>query len=446
MNIPNSAENSATIDIAPVVAGHNKYLEDQTAAVRAKTIPWEGYQKAGLITEDELAQIRLGEKADSSANFKEIGAKYSLLLLNLLQKLSRNDTIHNILVAFEDKILGFSGRDVLLSLIDSSLLFGTFLNLLKKDDEYIQLKSAKIFAILAMERDPSLHPIDASSFFTWFSVKITDSNPNVVDIVIQIMQTILAIPSYRLPFYETPNGMTGLIEAIKASSNAQMQYQGIYCLWTLTFVQEISADMQRTYEIIPLFIDIAKAAIKEKVIRVIFATVKNMLILAPQENIIPMLGNKLLNLCETLSSRKWTDSEITDDLSYIKEELAKNINSLSTFDEYASEVRSGKLDWSPSHLSEQFWKQNAARLGEKDFEIVRILGRLLTSAGSSNLVLAVAAHDIGQYVKYVPAGKKFVQENGTKAQIMQLMTHENSDVRYQALLAVQKLMANSWIS
>ncbi|KAJ3357134.1 H(+)-transporting V1 sector ATPase subunit H [Entophlyctis luteolus] len=204
--------------------------------------------------------------------------------------------------------------------------------------------------------------------------------------------------------------------------------------------------MQRTYEIIPLFIDIAKAAIKEKVIRVIFATVKNMLILAPQENIIPMLGNKLLNLCETLSSRKWTDSEITDDLSYIKEELAKNINSLSTFDEYASEVRSGKLDWSPSHLSEQFWKQNAARLGEKDFEIVRILGRLLTSAGSSNLVLAVAAHDIGQYVKYVPAGKKFVQENGTKAQIMQLMTHENSDVRYQALLAVQKLMANSWIS
>ncbi|KAJ3393328.1 H(+)-transporting V1 sector ATPase subunit H [Entophlyctis sp. JEL0112] len=432
MNIADK-ENSATIDIAPVVAGHNKYLEDQTAAVRAKAIPWEasadirwfaesnycffqGYQKAGLITEDELSQIRLGEKADPSANFKEIGAKYALLLLSLLQKLSRNDTIHNILVSFEDKILGFTDRDDILSQLDSSLLFGTFLNLLKKDDEYIQLKSAKIFAVLAMERDPSLQPVDASSLFAWFSVKVMDSNSNVLDIVIQIMQTTLAIPSYRLPFYETPNAMTGyslevlfifspefsLIEAIKASSNAQMQYQGIYCLWTLTFVHEVSADIQRTYEIIPLFIDIAKAAIKEKVVRVIFATVKNMLILAPQENIIPMLGNKLLNLCETLSARKWTDTEITDDLSYIKEELAKNINSLSTFDEYASEVRSGKLDWSPSHLR--------------------------------------------QYVKYVPAGKKFVQENGTKAQIMQLMTHENSDVRYQALLAVQKLMANAWIS
>ncbi|KAJ3203045.1 H(+)-transporting V1 sector ATPase subunit H, partial [Entophlyctis luteolus] len=367
MNIADK-ENSATIDIAPVVAGHNKYLEDQTAAVRAKAIPWEasadirwfaesnycffqGYQKAGLITEDELSQIRLGEKADPSANFKEIGAKYALLLLSLLQKLSRNDTIHNILVSFEDKILGFTDRDDILSQLDSSLLFGTFLNLLKKDDEYIQLKSAKIFAVLAMERDPSLQPVDASSLFAWFSVKVMDSNSNVLDIVIQIMQTTLAIPSYRLPFYETPNAMTGsslevlfifspefsLIEAIKASSNAQMQYQGIYCLWTLTFVHEVSADIQRTYEIIPLFIDIAKAAIKEKVVRVIFATVKNMLILAPQENIIPMLGNKLLNLCETLSARKWTDTEITDDLSYIKEELAKNINSLSTFDEYASE-------------------------------------------------------------------------------------------------------------
>ena len=43
----------------------------------------------------------------------------------------------------------------------------------------------------------------------------------------------------------------------------------------------------------------------------------------------------------------------------------------STFDEYASEVRSGKLEWSPPHLSEQFWKQNAGRLNEKDFELLR---------------------------------------------------------------------------
>lgn len=92
---------------------------------------------------------------------------------------------------------------------------------------------------------------------------------------------------------------------------------------------------------------------------------------APEANLLPMLGAKLLNVCETLLSRKWADAEIAEDMTYIKEELSKHVQFLSTFDEYASEVRSGKLDWSPPHLSENFWKQNAQRLNEKDHELLR---------------------------------------------------------------------------
>ena len=84
-----------------------------------------------------------------------------------------------------------------------------------------------------------------------------------------------------------------------------------------------------------------------------------------------MLGNKLLGVCETLSSRKWSDPEISEDLEYIKEELSKVVVTLSSFDEYASEVKSGNLEWSPPHLSEQFWKQNASKLSEHDYELVR---------------------------------------------------------------------------
>jgi V-type H+-transporting ATPase subunit H len=98
---------------------------------------------------------------------------------------------------------------------------------------------------------------------------------------------------------------------------------------------------------------------------------KNMLSKAPQENLVSMLGNKLLTVCEVLLTRKWTDTEIADDLEYIKDELSKVVVTLSTFDEYASEVKSGKLDWSPPHLSEQFWKQNASKLSDKDYELVR---------------------------------------------------------------------------
>lgn len=53
-----------------------------------------------------------------------------------------------------------------------------------------------------------------------------------------------------------------------------------------------------------------------------------MLSKAPQENMVPMIGNKLLNVCETLAGRKWSDDDILEDLQYLKEELAKTVANL----------------------------------------------------------------------------------------------------------------------
>lgn len=77
------------------------------------------------------------------------------------------------------------------------------------------------------------------------------------------------------------------------------------------------------------------------------------------------------------------------------------------------------------------------------------------------LVLCVAAHDIGEYVRHYPHGKKFVKsfENEIfmeiflfraidkldgKVIIMRLLEHPDSNVRYQGLLCVQKLMVHNW--
>ena len=43
----------------------------------------------------------------------------------------------------------------------------------------------------------------------------------------------------------------------------------------------------------------------------------------------------------------------------------------SSFDEYASEVRSGRLEWSPVHKSEKFWRENNTRLNEKNYELLK---------------------------------------------------------------------------
>lgn len=91
----------------------------------------------------------------------------------------------------------------------------------------------------------------------------------------------------------------------------------------------------------------------------------------------------------------------------------------------------------------------------------------LLRSSQDPIVLAVAAHDLGQYVKYYERGKKFVflssyalsldpsnsltpvttrivTDLGAKTRAMELMSHGSQEVRYQALLSVQRLVSHPW--
>lgn len=43
----------------------------------------------------------------------------------------------------------------------------------------------------------------------------------------------------------------------------------------------------------------------------------------------------------------------------------------SSFDEYVTEVKSGRLEWSPVHKEIRFWRENAPRLNEGNYELLR---------------------------------------------------------------------------
>ena len=53
---------------------------------------------------------------------------------------------------------------------------------------------------------------------------------------------------------------------------------------------------------------------------------------------------------------------------------------------------------------------------------------------------------IGLRYLYVSSSSfcRYIQELGTKQQLMELMTHSDPDVRYNALMAVQQYMSNAW--
>ncbi len=189
-----------------------------------------------------------------------------------------------------------------------------------------------------------------------------------------------------------------------------------------------------------------------------------------KENCVAMVQAKVLKQLSILQQHKFDDEDIMADIEFLNEKLLASIQDLSSFDEYSTEVKSGRLEWSPVHKSERFWRENAPRLIEKNYELLKMLVHLLETSRDT-LVLAVASYDIGEFVRHYPRGKRYfnyenhsglkdfyssamilffcahrsiIEQLGGKQMVMQLLAHEDPNVRYEALLAVQKLMVHNW--
>ncbi|KAI9019815.1 ATPase, V1 complex, subunit H [Hyaloraphidium curvatum] len=427
-------------DLSFIVGSHNQFLDGTAAAVRATPAPWQGYANAGLISaaEADVVKAYVAPAPPSPA--------VASALLGILGKVARTDTQQYILVTLDDILSSnVTAANLFADLgsSDASLPYGPLLKALGSADEFTQVEAAKVASAI-ISYSSTVPAVDLAPLYDWLAFNVKSPNPQIQDLAVQFAGLVLAPVPIRATVYKHATLVPALLDVLRTGSpNAQMQYQICYCFWLLSFVPEVAADMQPRLGLIPIFTDVAKAALKEKVVRVVLATFKNMVVRAPSATILPMIGAKVLPFLDNLSARKWTDPEIVEDIDFLKSELAKNVANLTTWDEYEAEVKSGKLDWSPTHQSDAFWKINGSKLSEKDSEIVRILAKLLATSTDPQ-TLAVAANDIGQYVKYYPQGKKLVQEIGAKTRIMELMTSDNPDVRYQALLAVQKFMVNAW--
>merc|ERR1740121_1552109 len=95
-----------------------------------------------------------------------------------------------------------------------------------------------------------------------------------------------------------------------------------------------------------------------------------------------------------------------------------------------------------------FWAENVLKFESNDFRPLKLLAALLRD-GVDNTTLAVACHDVGEFVALHALGKKKAADLGVKERVMQLMGGESSDpgqreVRREALLCCQKIMLNKW--
>ena len=116
---------------------------------------------------------------------------------------------------------------------------------------------------------------------------------------------------------------------------------------------------------------------------------------------------------------------------------------MSSFDVYKKELASGKLEWSPSHKSENFWKDNHKAFEAENCAAIKTLVALLVPESDAQ-TLAVACHDIGEFVKHHPEGRRLMTQFGAKLAVMSILKHSDPEVQKHALTAVQRLMVINW--
>ncbi|KAF8064414.1 armadillo-type protein [Lyophyllum atratum] len=428
----------------------NTYLGEVSSKIRSKPMPWEGYHRAGLITSEELALIK---KVDRRPRFsvKAIllsdGHTYARLYISLLDRLQRLDAIQYLLVHIWDALTEIGHEERISMFLKTSdanpdYPFLPLLRALDTQDEFVQLKATLILTILTSSNLTPVSSQQFESFLKNLATLVQGTSQNGRDVAVQCLEVLLTPRDWRQAVWAVPSIVAALLEILQNKPRPQMSYQVVMCFWLLSFEQNVAEELNKKYDAVPLFINVAQAA-REKVLRVVVATFRNLVAKAPVITIPDMLDAQLLPFLKNLSTRKWQDDDVLEDVQFLRDELNADSQILATYDKYTSKLSSGHPLWMSGRESERFWSTNAERLNDNNCEQLKTLLGLLKDS-TDPLVLAIAAHDVGQYVKYCDKGKKLMTDLGGKERVMELMTHEDSDVRYHAMISVQQLASQSW--
>lgn len=225
----------------------------------------------------------------------------------------------------------------------------------------------------------------------------------------------------------------------------QLMYHILLVIWQLSFEGELVGDgLEEDEEVVPLYVQLLRMSPKEKTTRLLLGTLHN-LISANKKTLIPVATTaRLPALIGNLATRHLSDEDAIEDLEALDKMLDEYTKGQTTFDEYADELQSGHLRWSPPHKNAQFWRENARKVMQ-DKELPKKLAEITQKKWESDKkVLAIACNDIGNLVREVPEHRTTLEKLGLKARVMELMQDPDEQVRWESLRAVGEWMRYSF--
>ncbi|XP_057513409.1 V-type proton ATPase subunit H-like isoform X1 [Actinidia eriantha] len=439
-----------------------EHAELTTEQVLRRDIPWETYMTTKLITGTGLQLLRRYDnrsESDRAALLDDDGLAYVRVFVSILCDIFKEETVEYVLALIDEMLTANPKRARLFH--DKSLAsedtFGPFLRLLWKGNWFIQEKSCMILSMIVSARSKNQGGVTANGessnskkqlttiddvlkgLVEWLCVQLKNlSHPSRgIPTAITCLVTLLKEPVARSLFVQA-DGVKLLIPLISPAStqqSIQLLYETCLCVWLLSYY-EPAIEYLATSRTLQRLIEVVKGSTKEKVVRVVILTLRNLL---PKGTFgAQMVDLGLPQIVQSLKAQAWSDEDLLEALNQLEDGLKANIKKMSSFDKYKQEVLLGHLDWSPMHKDPIFWRENITKFEENDFQILRVLITILDTSGDPR-ALAVACFDLSQFIQYHPAGRVIVTDLKAKERVMRLMNDENPEVTKNALLCIQRL-------
>ncbi|XP_022747357.1 V-type proton ATPase subunit H-like isoform X2 [Durio zibethinus] len=387
------------------------------------------------------------------------GPAYVRVFVSILRDIFKEETVEYVLALIDEMLAANPKRARLFH--DKSLAnedtYEPFLRLLWKGNWFIQEKSCKMLALIVSARPKTQDSVVANGeasnskkkFATiddvlqglvqWLCTQLKKpSHPSHgIPTAINCLAALLKEPVVRSSFV-LADGVKLLIPLISPAStqqSIQLLYETCLCVWLLSYY-EPAIEFLATSRALPQLVDVVRSSTKEKVVRVVVLTFRNLLSKGTFGAQMVDLG--LPQIVQSLKAQAWSDEDLLEALNQLEDGLKDNIKKLSSFDKYKQEVLLGHLDWSPMHKDPLFWRDNITCFEENDFQILRVLITIMDSSNDPR-ALAVACFDLSQFIQHHPAGRVIVTDLKAKERVMKLMNNESAEVTKNALLCVQRL-------
>ncbi|VDN10735.1 unnamed protein product [Dibothriocephalus latus] len=382
-------------------------LQAKVAIVRQSRINWQSYLqydsihfdtfRGQMITSEQFNFISQFDNATTpearsriiSENQHAVGP-VAKIFIALLSKISKEQTLQYVISLLDDvfQVYGFTSYfpqedKSRVELFHNYFaeknenIWNHFFNFLQRPNLVCVYQISRIITKLACWSSKLMEESSLRYFLDWLQESLRQANNEYLQTVARNLQMLLRIREYRATFV-AQQGVDTLLKVLRQrDTNCELVYQIIFCLWCLSFSGDLVETMIKDATLLPAVADVFCDTEREKVLRISMAFLRSVLEKLEdsplfRQSALRLVQCKVLKRLELLAQKDFShDPEMTDDMKFLQETLKTSVQDVSSLEEYTTELTSGRLEWSPVHKSEKFWRENADKFTEKNYELLK---------------------------------------------------------------------------